>query len=103
MEDRELPLACWYPNTIEPQINEPIMFCSMGCIRYYTELAAHTGAQISMPSEVMFGSYLGNGLVEIAPGKPPANLGVWAPMPLFFFESSVRSLMAKKKPKKTKL
>ena len=97
---RELPLAVWYPITTEPQVGEPIMFCSLECVNYYAELYGATGAYISVPNEVKFGTYLGGGFVEVLPGKPPLRLGVWAPTPLFFVESSIRSLITKKSAKK---
>jgi hypothetical protein len=100
MENRELPLAVWYPLSVEPQIGEPIMFCSLECIDYYTQLYGLTSVQISIPNEIKFGTYVGNRLVEVLPGKT-MRLGVWAPCPLFFTESSIRSLMiAKEKAKK---
>jgi len=98
---RELPLAVWYPMTMEPEIGEPIMFCSLGCINYYAELYGATGVNISVPNEVTFGSYIGNGLAEVLPGKPPMKIGVWTPNPLFFLESSIRTLLiTKQKVKK---
>ena len=97
---RELPLAVWYPITIEPNVGEPIMFCSMECINYYIELYGATGVNVSVPNEVKFGSYIGGGLVEVLPGIPPMRVGVWAPTPLFFAESSIKSLLTRKKVKK---
>ena len=95
-QKKELPILMWYPATVEPSDGEPIMFVSKNWIKYYVTTSVRTGVNLDMPNEVQLGTYVGNGKVEVHPLMPPVSLGVWTPLPLFFFESSIRTLSVDK-------
>lgn len=90
----------WYPSTVEPDVGEPILFVSKNWIKYYLNLSIRTGVGLDMPNEVQVGTYLGGLKVEVHPFMPPVELGVWTALPIFFTESSIRTLDADKSRKR---
>lgn len=89
-----IPISVWMPNTIEPHIGECIGFVPKGFLKKYIDLFGSTGVQLSMPPEVYYGTYIGKKQAEVGLNGQPVNIGVWFPMPLFFFESSLKSLLS---------
>lgn len=99
MNTHDCPLNVWYPSTVEPHIGESIMFVPDGALRHYVRIMQNTGVNIECPNEIFFGTYLGERKVEIAPNKI-LTMGVWVPLPLFFFESAARSILSYSIPKR---